>query len=270
MNPLWLMLGTLTAIRVPAPDHVDRGVAGRAMALAPLGGLVLAVLTAVPLVVVTRLDLHLTAFPLTVLVLGALALLTRGMHLDGLADTADGLGSGRRDEAALQVMKQSDIGPFGVATVVLVLLLQAALLTQAIGYGVGAPVLLIALVVSRGVLPLLCTGPFPGARPDGLGATVARSVTGGLLAGSLALCAGLVVVTVLLAANWSAGLDGWASGLDFDDAVQLLVMAPLGLVPGVLLAVRARNRFGGVTGDVHGAAVEVTFTATLLACLLPL
>ncbi|QIX27041.1 adenosylcobinamide-GDP ribazoletransferase [Nocardioides sp. JQ2195] len=264
------MLGTLTAVRVPAPTRVDRTVAGRAMALAPLGGVLLAVLTGVPLVLVSRLDANVSAWALALIVLGALAWLTRGMHLDGLADTADGLGSGRRGTGALEVMKKSDIGPFGVVTLVLVLLLQAALLAQALAFGVGPLVLLLALVTSRGVLPVLCTRLFPAARRDGLGATVSGSVGGGLLVVSIGLVAGLLALAVVLAANWSAGLDGSTATLAFEDAVQLLVAAPCGLVPGVLLALRARNRFGGVTGDVHGAAVEVSFTATLLITLLPL
>ncbi|NEC49139.1 adenosylcobinamide-GDP ribazoletransferase, partial [Actinospica acidiphila] len=61
------------------------------------------------------------------------AALTRGLHLDGLADTADGLGSGRPAEDALRIMKQSDVGPFGVLTLVLVLLVQVAALAQAYG-----------------------------------------------------------------------------------------------------------------------------------------
>jgi adenosylcobinamide-GDP ribazoletransferase len=87
------------------------------------------------------------------------------MHLDGLADTADGLGSGRRGEAALQIMKKSDIGPFGVATLVLVLLLQVAALSDLMsGPGAGLPALLVALVVSRAMLIALC-GPRFTSRP---------------------------------------------------------------------------------------------------------
>ncbi|GAA3105764.1 hypothetical protein GCM10020254_59560 [Streptomyces goshikiensis] len=58
------------------------------------------------------------------------AALTRGLHLDGLADTADGLGSAKPAEDALRIMKQSDIGPFGVVTLLLVLLIQAAALAD--------------------------------------------------------------------------------------------------------------------------------------------
>src|SRR3546814_8875533 len=87
----------------------------------------------------------------------ALGLLTRGMHLDWLADVDDGIGSARSGEAGLAIMKRSDIDPFGVVTLLLALLLQFSALAQAISFGEGAAVLVLALVVSRGLLPLLCT-----------------------------------------------------------------------------------------------------------------
>ena len=73
------------------------------------------------------------AGPLTAsgLAVGSLALLTRGLHLDGLADLADGLASGKPAPAALDIMRRSDIGPLGVVTLVLTLLLQVAALSQA-------------------------------------------------------------------------------------------------------------------------------------------
>nr|WP_179503680.1 adenosylcobinamide-GDP ribazoletransferase [Nocardioides daedukensis] len=249
------MLGTLSVLRVPAPTRVDRSVAGTAMILAPVGGAVLAVLTAVPLWLLTEQQWSPSALVLAAAVLAALALLTRGMHLDGLADVADGLGSGRRGEAGLAIMKRSDIGPFGVVTLLLALLLQAAALAQAISSGEGAAVLVLALVVSRGLLPLLCTQWFPAARPDGLGATVATSVGTSRLLASAAL-------TVVLSAGlvWLLG----SSDLDAPTCLRLAAASVAALVPGLLLALRARNRFGGVNGDVYGAGVETTFTATLL------
>ncbi|MGA9748939.1 MAG: adenosylcobinamide-GDP ribazoletransferase, partial [Nocardioides sp.] len=145
MNAVRLAVGTLTVFPVRAPS-VDRRTAGLAMALAPLVGLALGIVVLVVIVLVGDLVPPLLA---AVLVVGLLALLTRGMHLDGLADTADGLGSGRPPPEALDVMRRGDVGPFGVVTLVLVLLAQvvaiaAMLLTPDGPVGVAA-----AIVVSR-------------------------------------------------------------------------------------------------------------------------
>ena len=100
---------------VRPPARVDRDVAGRAMLLAPLAGALLAVLAGGALWLLDRVASPLLAATLAV---GLLALLTRGMHLDGLADTADGLGSRRPADGALEVMRRGDVGPFGVVTLV--------------------------------------------------------------------------------------------------------------------------------------------------------
>ena len=94
-DALRLALGTLTAIRVPAPREVTRTVAGRAMLLAPLVGAMLGLLVStVPAVVGLLSPEHRTRTSVdlltSVLSVGLLALLTRGLHLDGLADTTPG------------------------------------------------------------------------------------------------------------------------------------------------------------------------------------
>ncbi len=118
------------------------------------------------------------------------AALTRGLHLDGLADTADGLGSGKPAEDALRIMKQSDIGPFGVITLLFALLAQVAALgelyAQSWGHGVLAAVT--AAVTARCALTLASRTGVPAARPEGLGAAVAGTVP----AGAALLCAALV------------------------------------------------------------------------------
>src|SRR5690606_33279909 len=114
-----MAVGTLTAVPVRV-DRVDRAVAGWAMALAPAVG---AGLGAAGAAVFAAALLLRAGGPLSaVLALGLLALLTRALHLDGLADLADGLGSGRPAEEALAVMKRSDIGPFGVVALVFAVL----------------------------------------------------------------------------------------------------------------------------------------------------
>jgi adenosylcobinamide-GDP ribazoletransferase len=243
VNALRLAFGTLTVLPVKVPS-VDRRTAGRAMALAPLVGLVLALVVLGETVVLEDLVPPLLA---AVLVVGTLALLTRGMHLDGLADTADGLGSGRPAEGALEVMRKGDVGPFGVVTLVLVLLTQVVSVAFLLTTWHGPADVAAALVVSRLALPLACLAGIPAARPEGLGAMVAGSVS--------RVTAALVVLATLVVGA----------------AATLVVSGPspwfalVGLLGGLLVGRRAVRRFGGITGDVLGAVVEATFTVALVA-----
>ena len=290
MNALRLMLGTLTVLRVAPPTSVDRHTAGGAMLLAPLGGLLLAV----PLALLSLL--HVSSLLLAALMIGALALLTRALHLDGLADTADGLGSGRTHADALEVMRRSDIGPFGVVALLLVLLVQVAALSSLVSLGFGPAPVLAALLVSRGVLPLLCTPAFPAARTTGLGHAVAASVSRGSALVSLACVAvvaafGAAGLAELARQSWfapSGGDHGWMAvtgpgyyagplagsvggSVGLAVAATVLVSTVVAVGAAVLLARRCVRRFGGVTGDVYGACVELAFTTMLVvpALLLP-
>lgn len=239
-----LALGTLTVLPVRPPTHVDRRTAGRAMVLAPLVGLALAAASVALLSVLGTVSPLLAA----ALLVGLLALLTRAIHLDGLADTADGLGSAARPEEALAIMRRSDIGPFGVLSMVLVLVVQVAALGQLVARGTGGQTVTVALVVSRLVLPMLCHATVPAARRDGLGSVVAGSVgSGGLV---VAVLAAAVVAALLL------------------DPVRAALTLVVPLAVGGVLARRCVRRLGGVTGDVLGACVETAFTTALVVgCL---
>jgi cobalamin 5'-phosphate synthase/cobalamin synthase len=184
-----------------------------------------------------------------VLAVGVLAVLTRGLHLDGLADTADGLGPLRDRARALQVMHQSDVGPFGVVALVLTLLLQVACLTALLSRPDGWLALWTAVVLAR--LAMARTG-LPGvAVADGssLGSMVQGTVSAPWLAGN-----GLVLLALIAA----------GSADDLEVAAQLAAGAVAGLLASELLYLRARRRLGGVTGDVMGAMGETAATATLL------
>ncbi len=200
MDALRLCLGTLTVLPVRPPGRVDRRVAGLAMALAPIAAAVLAVVAGPALWLLGQVLSPVLAAALTI---GLLALLTRGMHLDGLADTADGLGSGGPADRALDVMRRGDVGPFGVVTLVVVLLVQVAALGS-LGPGRSAAALTVGLAVSRGVLPLLCLRGVPAARPEGLGHLVAGTVSVSAAALSVLLAAVLVTCALLVGA-WAAG-----------------------------------------------------------------
>ena len=122
-DALLLAVGTLTALRVPAPRSVDRRVAGLAMVLAPLAVLPLGLLVVGVLVLGRENTLPPLATGL--LAVGALALGTRALHWDGLSDVADGLTASYSPARSLEVMRTGTSGPAGTLAVVLVVALQA-------------------------------------------------------------------------------------------------------------------------------------------------
>jgi adenosylcobinamide-GDP ribazoletransferase len=272
VNALRLCLGTLTVLPVRPPRSVDRRTAGWAMVLAPVAGLVpgLVMLGLAWLLAGSSVPALVTA----VLVVAVPAVLSRALHLDGLADTADGLGSRRPAAEALDVMRHSDIGPFGVVTLTLVLLLQvgcAEELAQGGPYSLG--LLAATAVVSRATLPLLCSTRVRPARSDGLGAVVVGTVGWRLMAAAGVVTAVTLGVVVLVALGVSTsglgGTSGPAATSMFPGlATQGVALVVLPLGAAALLARHCVTRFGGVTGDVLGAAVETASTTALLVAVL--
>ena len=189
------------------------------------------------------------------LAVAALAAMTRGLHLDGLADTADGFGRMGGPGRSLEVMHRSDIGPFGVATLVLTLVLQIAALARCLTLDRGLPALLVAVLAGRVAMVRAGTPGVPPARPDGLGSAVAGSVPRGVAL----IAAGVLVVgaAALPAAFGRPGLGG-----------HLAAGAVAGLVAAELVLHRAVRRFGGVTGDVFGALCELATAAALVVAAL--
>ncbi|GAA4185680.1 hypothetical protein GCM10022252_16460 [Streptosporangium oxazolinicum] len=297
-----LAIGTLSVFPV-RPGVVDRRAGGIAMATAPLVGAVIG--AGGGLVLMISLSLGTAPFLASVLAVATVAMLTRGLHLDGLADLADGLGSAKPAERALEIMKRSDIGPFGVITLIFVLLVQVAALWEATraGAGTGAITLIAACAAGRLALTWACRAGIPPARPDGLGAmvagTVRRSVAVAVTVLALAGTAALVYLHGVGALDlWSSGPssepyggfgEGYVAYADITNHLPVIEAStpgvglmsglgpfvtpwglPLAMLVGLLVAWavrrRAVRRLGGVTGDVLGALVEIATATTLLAC----
>lgn len=237
-----LALSWLTVLPVRSGD-VDARSSRRAITVAPLVGLLLGVVAAAVLCGLSWLG----APPLLagLLVVGLLALATRGMHLDGLADTADGLGCYGPPERALAVMKDGGAGPFAVVALIIVLGGQAAAL-GAVPWGA----VVLALVAGRAAFTLCCRRGVPAARPEGLGA---------LVAGTQPLWVPVVWWLALMAAGVFA-----VPGRPW--------LGPIGvaLAAGVVLVLvrHTTRRFGGITGDVLGAACEAATLTVLVICTL--
>jgi adenosylcobinamide-GDP ribazoletransferase len=251
VNALALAFGLLTAVPVRRLPRADTRSAGAAILLAPVTTLpILGLLAAAGFLVAHA---RLPALVAAVLVIGGAALYSRAMHLDGLADTADGLSATGDTTSRLAAMKASDIGPSGVAVLVLVLLLQVSSLTVLLPTSTGTALAAVAWVTSRQSIAWCCRPGVPAATSSGLGAMVAGSVPSvGLAAGAAAL---LGVTTVL---SWIADAAWWTGPL----------VATAGLLGAAALLQRGVHRFGGVTGDVLGAVVETALTVALVAAVL--
>ena len=173
--------------------------------------------------------------------------LTGMLHLDGLADSGDGLVAPMDRERRLAVMRTPDVGAFGLVTVVVTLALRGAALASVPVTALAAVLLPAGLwALSRGLLAATAA-LLPCARPTGMGALLAdrRACVLGALGG--------IVPGAALAA-----VVGWRG-------LAAVVAAVLGAVS---VATLARRRLGGFTGDVLGAVVVVAETAGLVAATL--
>jgi adenosylcobinamide-GDP ribazoletransferase len=242
-----LSVGTLTAVPVRAPGRVDRDTAGLSMVLAPLAVVPLGVLVALVLWGGRELDLPPLAVGL--MAVGALALGSRAFHLDGLADTADGLTASYDRERSLGVMKSGAAGPAGVGALVVVLGIQAAALATLLD-GHGPVVAGILVCASRVAVTVTCARGVPAARPAGLGASHAGSVP-----------LPVAVAAWLATGAVAAATLAWADGTWWHVVIGFVVAA----VAVALLVFRAVRRLGGVTGDIYGAAIELTLAILLLS-----
>jgi adenosylcobinamide-GDP ribazoletransferase len=177
-----------------------------------------------------------------------------GLHLDGLADTADGFFSSRPRERMLEIMRDSATGAMGVIALVLLLSLKIACLADLAAAGNKLFLVVLLMPVAGRVAILLLMALLPYARPEGgLGALFKNS-----FATNQARLRALAVVLVFTGIFWvAAGAQG------------ILAVCAVLLITAVF-AHFCRQKIGGVTGDTLGAACELAEATVALLFVLKL
>lgn len=236
----------LTILPLPLAPPSDATALGRASAYFPLVGLLLGLALALVASVAGALLPPLLVGPVVVVVWAAL---TGGLHLDGLADSADGLLSvGCSPAERRAILKDSAVGTFGVVALVAVLLLKAVALASIPAAAHGWALVAAATYARWAMLGTLALFPAPHA---GLGQTVRAGVGAPqLVLGSLAMLA------IALVLGWYAGEPALARAFAGSAVSLAFGLWALAAATSGLLGLLALRRLGGLTGDVHGAVCE--------------
>ena len=231
--------GLLTRLPLPANRTVDPGALSRSVWAYPVVGAVVGAIAALVWFAgqLAGLGGGLSAG----LALASMVLVTGALHEDGLADFADGLGGGRDRERVLAIMRDSRIGTYGVLALILVLGLRWGGIADLPLHQVLAGLICAGLLGRLAIVVLLMM--LKPARSDGLGATVASPPSGAVLA---ALVLSAVVVF-----------------LHLPIVVAVLAFAVTAAAAGVV-AMLAKRRIGGYTGDVLGAGEQIAEMAVLI------
>jgi len=228
---------------VPIKKEFNADQIGRATVFFPLVGLLIGLVLAG---VNFLLSLILPGAVVNIILIAGLALLSGGLHLDGLADTFDGMAGTRTPEKRLEIMRDSRLGSFGAFGLFLILLIQyAALSSVPDEYRTG--IIILAPVLGRWAM-VNAIFVYPYARPDGLGKAFKQHLIG--------LEYALDTVACVLAALILFKLAG------------LVIMAAAWLTAD-LSSILMSRKLGGMTGDTYGAVNEfVTMSVLVILSML--
>ncbi len=232
----------LTVIPIPFAKETDERIFTSSMMFFPLVGFFIGVVCAF---LSYLLSLFFSPFMTSALVVALWVVLTGALHLDGFADTVDGIGGGRDREERLAIMKDSRIGTFGAVSLFLVLILKVAFLSELTeSYPIFSVILAAATgrwVISGAIMY------FPSARPDGMGALFKKN----------------------------CGKREFIVSSSIMGAVSLFCLAVGGPVVVLLTAAAAygaaaflSKRLGGLTGDSYGALCEFSEAVALFLCVI--
>lgn len=249
MKHLFAAISFLT--RLPIPQHFvfEAADVGRATIFFPLVGALLGLLQvgALQLFGNAAHNNLLKATLISVLLIVVNVFATGALHLDGLADMADGFGGGRTKERTLEIMRDSLIGSYGATALILLLILKTTAIAALIQTQTAWQFLIIAPALGRWATVPMGKFMLYARKSGGLGNAVTDFVGWRELIGATAIAAVLLFVLV----DWHSAAKIW------------LVVVALTIFTARLCL----KKIGGVTGDTLGANTEICETAVLLAAV---
>lgn len=236
----------LTIIRIPTRREASFQELGNSIVFFPVVGIIIGITLTV---LNWLLGMVIPTAVVNALLIVWMVIISGGLHLDGLADTCDGIGGQKPVEARLEVMRDSRVGGFGVIGIALLLLVKFVSLNSIPQYALMFTLILMP-VISRWLM-VYSVFAYPYARPSGLGTVFKKEATWWKFA-----VATIITLAVVL------GLTAW-QGIAYSSLGGLVVM---GVTWVIIVAVAAyfKRKFAGLTGDTYGAINEIAEVLVLI------
>lgn len=232
----------LTRIPLPVKIKFDEKKFGKSMVLSPVAGLIIGIILGFVYYFARMTEKNIFA---AVIVVAAEIIITGGLHLDGLADTFDGIFSNRPKDKILEIMKDSRIGTNGTIALILVILCKTALLISISSMNLFYYLFALPAISRMNILWAAGTSEY--AAKDGMGKSVVQST------GSREI----IIATVITCAI-SAIFLRWAAFL----------AVPAAIAFSYLFCAYVKKKIGGITGDILGAVIELTEIVVLFVLFL--
>ena len=241
MKKLIYALRFMTILPIPWSEKEDLIQVSRSSGMFPLVGLLIGLLLGGTFSLFRNLlSLEAIAFLQTLI----WVFITGGLHLDGLSDTFDGIGSGRERERMLEIMKDSSIGAFGALSLILQILLKFVFIRE---INTLAPWLILLAPVCGRWGQLIAIYYYPSARKNGMGIFFRDHIRPNEVIFGL-VCTILIFLSLL---PWHA----------------LFILAAHSLTI-ILVSSGISNKLNGLTGDVYGLVCETGESAALILTVL--
>lgn len=247
MKGLILLFRFMTRLPIGLDPKFDSDELGKGMRFFPVVGMVIGLILFLAFCLLGRIIY--SPMVMAVILVIIEVVLTGGLHLDGLADTFDGIFSYRSKQKMLDIMKDSRLGTNGGLVLILYFFLKVALLVEGSSeFPAVMPIMVLISPVIARLNSVVNCGAAPYARATGMGKTFVDHTNG---------------VAVGVATILTAAFVGGATYL-FELPYTILIIIPIVMILGYLFAKLMTRKIGGITGDTLGAVVEISEIIVLL------